>query len=674
MAVLRAALLDAEFERLVAVQMGAAAGQIGTVGQALAAFRNRVVTWSEADRAARPAGVRGSDAPVAEWTVGGDLGRDLWAFAEQPGVLGQPLPLGLLARLTEALAPGSDTSGKPYGVVAGELASVLVAGSDHAPIRTSLLGESARRAAVAEGRARFFERALLANDTDLAEEHLGRFEVEEGMTFEPATRRIMLRCALRVLAEVAREDARRDRGVYPAPEADPVMAMSIQSGNAGRAPGVTLDTGVMEMAATWVSDGEQGVVQPSAPMEADHSAVAPRFMEMSAAAIASIEARPADQVGAKQIRDYNVARRLFGELCGDLEINAITRKTCQNFVAELSRVPSQHGKGERYRNMTAREAILAADEDDAMSSCTAVANGTEPDDAPRVPRMAPATINKHLTSLQTLVGEQLVVNGKGLTPFVAVRFTKGYVKANATFDRKQLEDDRLSAIFHGPVFSGFGDDVEKRYIAGTNLVRDARYWVPLVALYGGQRLEELLELRPDDVVREDGVDIMSIGAIHDRRRARVKTPSSVRRIPVHGALKQLGFLDYVRQMRQGGSRLLFPCFRRAGPDKRYGHGFTQWWTEYRRAVGAYKEGQDFHSMRHGVNTRLLAAKVPETIIRTLLGHSQGNSMTGGTYNSGLSNAELASAMEMLRYPELDLKLLNDRAALPQIRSQISTHT
>ncbi|WP_338664824.1 DUF6538 domain-containing protein [Pararoseomonas sp. SCSIO 73927] len=277
-AVLRAAPLDAEFERLVAVPMGATAGQIGTVGQALSAFRKRVVTWSEAERAARPAGVRGSDALVAEWTIGGNLGQDLCAFAEQPGVLGQPLPLGLLARLTEALAPGSDTSGKSYGVAAGELASALVAGADKSLIRTSLLGETAWRAAVAEGRARFFERALLANDTDLAEEHLGRFEAEEGMTFEPATRRIMLRYALQVLAEVARDDARRDRGKYPAPEADPVMDLFIQSGLADGTPGVTLDASIVETAVTSVSDGEQEVVTPAAPAEAGNPAFAPRFM------------------------------------------------------------------------------------------------------------------------------------------------------------------------------------------------------------------------------------------------------------------------------------------------------------------------------------------------------------------------------------------------------------
>jgi integrase len=137
----------------------------------------------------------------------------------------------------------------------------------------------------------------------------------------------------------------------------------------------------------------------------------------------------------------------------------------------------------------------------------------------------------------------------------------------------------------------------------------------------------------------------------------VKSPSSVRKVPVHAVLKRIGFLDYVRAVRERGSRLLFPGFKRRGAERRFGHHFSLWWTGYRRALGIYKEGQDFHSMRHAVNTRLIAAKVPETIIRTLLGHS----MTGGTYNSGLSHAELADALDLLRYPELNLELLMERA-------------
>jgi hypothetical protein len=72
---------------------------------------------------------------------------------------------------------------------------------------------------------------MLANDTDLAEDYLGRFEAEEAMTFEPSARRLMLRYALRVLAEVAREDARRERGEYPGPNQDPVLAMPLHDGH-----------------------------------------------------------------------------------------------------------------------------------------------------------------------------------------------------------------------------------------------------------------------------------------------------------------------------------------------------------------------------------------------------------------------------------------------------------
>ncbi len=666
MAVVRTALLDAEFERWVAVQMSAGTvGRRETLGAALAAFRNRAITWSEVNRAARPAGVRGVDAPVTEWSIGSDLGRDLCAFADQPDAMGQALPLDLARRLTEALAPGTDTAGRSYGVVAGQPAAAFAAGREAAPIRTSPFGESARRAAVAEGRAGFLERALWANDTDLAEEHMARFEAEEGFAFGPSLRPVALRYALRILADVAREDARRELGEYPPADLDPLMAMPLEGDHPAGSLGeghVPAGTGTRTASET---SGEQETSAQTAPAELTTVATGTRFMEVSAAAIARIKDRTADHVGAKQIRDYNVARRLFGELSGDLEIGAITRESCQKLVTELSRIPSQHGKGERYRNMTLREAIIAADNDDTASMRAAVAAGSDPEDASRVPRMAPATINKHLTSLQALVGEQTAMDRKGQTPFLAVRFSKAHVKANATFDRKQLEDDRLSAIFHGPVFTGFSDDAEERFLPGDTLIRDTRYWVPLVALYGGERMEELLELWPDDVMKEDGVDLISIGAIHDRKRARVKSASSVRKVPVHSVLKRLGFLDYARTMRESGSRLLFPGFKRGGPDRRFGHHFSQWWTGYRRGVDAYKEGQDFHSMRHGVNTRLLAAKVPETIIRTLLGHSQGSSMTGGTYNSGLSNAELADAIELLRYPELDLDLLIERARFPQ---------
>src|SRR5207302_10262123 len=38
-----------------------------------------------------------------------------------------------------------------------------------------------------------------------------------------------------------------------------------------------------------------------------------------------------------------------------------------------------------------------------------------------------------------------------------------------------------------------------------------------------------------------------------------------------------------------------------------GFYFTKWWSRYRRDVGVYEKGFDYHSFRHGVTTKLFAA-------------------------------------------------------------------
>jgi integrase len=95
---------------------------------------------------------------------------------------------------------------------------------------------------------------------------------------------------------------------------------------------------------------------------------------------------------------------------------------------------------------------------------------------------------------------------------------------------------------------------------------------------------------------------------------------------------------------------LFPGFLAAGPDARFGHTFTKFWTEYRRQCGYYARGADLHALRHSVNTRLLNAGVTETIIRHILGHAQ-QGMTAGVYNSGIGLQAAAAAIEKLRYDD-----------------------
>lgn len=636
----RAALLDAEFERLVAmVGNGSLPGEAATLGRMMAALRDRVVLWSEQMRA------------------GGPL--------RQPAVAGSVMELSLPTDLTAELISTAEASPIDWAELPQSLTDRVRAALGHRPAITpptpTMKAAATREAAAAVGRARFLEAAFDRNDTDLAERSVAAFEQESGLKIEASLRPVVLRYALKTLAEAARENGRRRRGEYPPLEVDPLSSLNVgrfpsaditqTRGNASVSPH---PSSLPQLDRWATSNANEAALITSTPPD-----LAPRISQAMAEAIRRLGSRTREPIAAKQLADYDVAGRLLIGICGDIRVSDITLAVCEAFVDGLTRTPSVHGKGETYRGMTALDATRAADKADLDALQAAIKSGADPDQIRSIPRLSIATINKHLTSLQTCLGDVLPTDKKGRTPFIASRFSKAAVRANPTMNRRQLTDDRLEAIFHGPVFTGFGDDEEDRFSAGERLLRDARYWVPLLGLYGGERLEELLQLRPDDVERIDGIHLISIGAVHNGRPGAVKTVSSVRKVPVHSALIRLGMLDYVSATRATGSTLLFPGVRRGGADARFSHTFTKWWTSYRRAVGAYARGQDFHSMRHGVNTKLLARKVPESTIRTLLGHSQGNSMTGGTYNSGLSHPELAEAMEELQYPALDLERLID---------------
>lgn len=89
-----------------------------------------------------------------------------------------------------------------------------------------------------------------------------------------------------------------------------------------------------------------------------------------------------------------------------------------------------------------------------------------------------------------------------------------------------------------------------------------QYWLPVIGLYTGARVNEVCQLNPQcDNWDEDGIwffDFTEESDTDDRVKKSIKTPGSVRRVPIHSKLIELGFLVYVERQRKQGSRLLFP--------------------------------------------------------------------------------------------------------------------
>jgi integrase len=196
---------------------------------------------------------------------------------------------------------------------------------------------------------------------------------------------------------------------------------------------------------------------------------------------------------------------------------------------------------------------------------------------------------------------------------------------------------------------------------------EAAYWLPLLALFTGARLEELGQLTPEDVREEsydDGtgnrVTAWVIRLTDAGEGQGVKNASSVRRVPLHAELIRLGFVAFA-QARQGKPRIFFEL----RPDtKGVETGlWSKWFGRWLR--GTCKVADErivFHSFRHTFKDLCRDAEIAEDVHDALTGHSGANSI-GRSYGSDKYRLRpLVLAMQRFRLPAQVQKAIN---ALPQ---------
>jgi integrase len=96
---------------------------------------------------------------------------------------------------------------------------------------------------------------------------------------------------------------------------------------------------------------------------------------------------------------------------------------------------------------------------------------------------------------------------------------------------------------------------------------------------------------------------------------------------------------------------IFPQLSPGGPDKKLGFYFTKWWSRYRREIGVYEAGLDYHSFRHTVATALGAAGVHPDHRRALLGH-EGKYTDERVYVKDFPLTVLLDAIRRLDWPSV----------------------
>jgi integrase len=260
----------------------------------------------------------------------------------------------------------------------------------------------------------------------------------------------------------------------------------------------------------------------------------------------------------------------------------------------------------------------------------------------------PANIKQKLSRLRTLL-QWAADNGKAATNAaqgISIKDTQA-----AKNKRRPFDLPALNAIFSSPVFASGERPTQGR--------GEAAYWLPLLALFTGARMEELGQLRPSDVVRlaypdPDGTEqngwFLNLVEVEGEDGTELKTAESERLIPIHAELRQLGFLEFAKAMKDQGRERLFHQLT-PGPYGNLTHKWGQWFSGYLREVCLVTDRRmTFHSFRHTFTDYVRRPDIPEGIQRQLVGHSSKD--VHDDYGSGYNLYWLAEAMKLYKVPGL----------------------
>lgn len=186
--------------------------------------------------------------------------------------------------------------------------------------------------------------------------------------------------------------------------------------------------------------------------------------------------------------------------------------------------------------------------------------------------------------------------------------------------------------------------------------QEACFWLPLLALYTGARVEELAQLLVADVrfIAELG---HYLNISDEAEHAKLKNTASRRRVPIHPVLVACGFIDYVQQMKP--NQLLFPHLK-TNPRGKLGGYFSNFFSIYlRQRVGITDKRKVFHSFRHTFKDTCRRVGIEEAVHDALTGHT-GNSVSRKYGNEQYPLEPLFEAMARFEITDLDLSHLYRR--------------
>ena len=164
-------------------------------------------------------------------------------------------------------------------------------------------------------------------------------------------------------------------------------------------------------------------------------------------------------------------------------------------------------------------------------------------------------------------------------------------------------------------------------------LKSHHYWVPLISLYTGARLNEICQLYCNDVKKVD--EIWCFDFQDDTEDKSIKNESSKRLIPIPEVLLELGIIKFINNVQ--GERLFSELkhYKKGG----YGRDLSKWFSKLLKELDICDKGKTFHSFRHGFSDAQYQLGTNEVLVNAIMGHTN-KSESYTTYKSKMLNMKV----------------------------------
>ena len=342
---------------------------------------------------------------------------------------------------------------------------------------------------------------------------------------------------------------------------------------------------------------------------------------------------------------YTATGRIALELLGDVALGAITRADVERLMRLIIRLPKYHGKAHgrnRYRSegetLSKAEEIRRADAADRhhVEAMAARSDISELEKRARlrdllVPRQTAANVQHHLNRFRGIFkAAARHLDYSGECTFLTDRDLGRIIRDGKPHDRLEFHHalpktracwshERMQKLLLSPVYTGCLSR-HRRTRPGGVIIRDALYWVPLIVMSIGSRVDEVLRLTKGGVVLRDDTVCLALNVAFTEDG---KTEGAVRYIPMPEILLRLGFAEWATALPGGPDAPLFPEIAAGAGLSDMRDIFGKRMATVFRGIGIKDWNEDFYALRRTLSTALSKAGAEESKRQAIAGHSSG---------------------------------------------------